>query len=217
MKKLLASLLVMILALSAAAMADDAYFCLPEGFEFGMTYEQTSIATAHYGGGSRALVIPGVIPDDPSVTAEMNFCVLPLGSETQMMGAQPGTLFETLTRVEILFCVDGSPSPKNDRSAEYAYVEQALTAKYGETAFKGSGSYGSHIMLNTATALEGAIEMSQRIVPYANGGYVVITHAHYPYGRDMYRHAIEVYFVGYGFEMHDNMMHEVSLSLDDVI
>ena len=225
MKRILVGLLIMLFAWNVVAIAEGNTYKLPLDFEFGMDYETLSIALGHYSGGyyktsMNSFEFTNVTAENPSISARMNLCVVPDATPNpNALSSMNGKFFDTLTRVLIEFCVDGSGSIADDRSAEYELVENFLTEKYGETSFKRDMATGeTYVLLPTVTASESVLQMSQRIVPYENGGYVVLTHVQRKPSRH-YLHEVEVYYVGDDLIFTDNQPHmpELNLSLDDIL
>ena len=221
MKKMLACLLIMLISWNMLAFAEGDTYKLPLDLEFGMDYETLSIALGHYSGGyyktlGNSFEFENVIEENPEISAQIDLCVVP---NTAAASSQ-SQAFYTLTRVLITFCVDGSGSVESDRSAEYELVENFLNEKYGETVFKYDPESGeTYTLLYSQTAIASSVQMSQRIVPYENGGYVVLTHVLRNTSRNYYVHEVEVYYVGDDLIFTDNQPHvpELNLSLEDIL
>lgn len=210
MKKVLGVLFAFILVLSSTSIAETASFSLPLGIEFGMTEKQMNIHIRRYEDttSNNAFLIENVLEDNDRISARAIFNY-PVSS------------------MKISFFVDGEYSTKEERSQEYKAVEELLNKKYGETDFimKRSENIRHNLTTKTASGVDftsffgAGEELTQRIVPYAKGGYVLVSHYVYMVrdGSLLWVHGIEYEYIGDVYEFEDNKFLDEKIQLDDVL
>lgn len=201
---LLAVILITMLSISTA-FAKEPTFVFPLDIKVGMNEYQLYTLTAHYGGRNNVIEIANVSKEFDNVSVRL--------------------LFDTpVSMMTCRFLVDSELRTINDRQSEFDAIEKMLEEKYGDTDFvvvdKGGNCLYSNVDALENRFLWGAGETAtQRIVKYDGGGYVIITHCVYKErdGSLKWNHILEYRYVGEDFPIHDNKIHQKSISFDDIL